>query len=1019
MPPQTGKGGAPTPFSNAFTGPKVGSLRYNTSQYGSVVPVVYGCQRVTVNVIGMFGFEGASGSSKKGGGKGGGKSTKKGGGNYSVNVDFALCQGPVTFTGAPNGFLNGSTRENRVWSDGGVAGVNKTPVNYYDGNDGQSADSTFNGSGFTYNPGYSGTAHITGTPLHLGSTPALPNIQVEVTGFGVGTAGTDFPGDANPEFVVNDLLSNSRYGAGFPSANIDSTSFSDYANYCQAAGLAMSYLFDRQQPAARWVEDICRLTAAAPLWSPPLLKIIPYGVGSLAAHGATWTPNLTAQYTLSDGDFLDWSGSPFGGGSHQTDPVVTSRADPSRATNWLGVDFEDSVYAYNRETLPVFDQGAIDQFGLRQEPNTDATGITNTTSAQASGQVQLQRKLYVRNSFKFKLGWRFSLLEPMDIVDIVDPALGNFSCRITQIDEGDNGDLTVTAEELPGNGYLPVYNRDSASGVAPYDPFALPGDVNVPVIFEPPAALSGDQLQLWIIATGASASWGGCVIYVSTDNTTYAAIGTVYRGGRQGTLTANLPSHSDPDTTDTLSVDLTESAGQLLSGTQADADNDVTLCYCDGELVSYETATLTSAYHYNLTYLRRGAYGSTIGAHNTGSQFARIDPSAGLFKYTYPANFIGQTIYFKFASFNLLAQEVEDLSTLTAYPYTLTGAGINLPAYPVRGSQTGPTPASLEMGRFVVGATVMFPAAFSGSVGVAAVAATATANYAIEKNGVQVGTMSFAAGATVATFTSVASTDLLCAAGDVLALIAPASPDATLADLAWTLSGTQTATVAAAEFHGAQTGPTTANLEIARQIAVTALTLPAGLAGCYAKAGTAATGSTTYTLQQNGSGFGTMNFAAGASVATFSASFATAFAVGDVLTIEGPATPDATLADIGWVLSGIAALSNPPTVVSGSMDGPVTVDLPIARVVFDRAFSTPGGSSCVAAARVAGVGSTTFTIERNGVLIGSMSFAAGATTASFTMGTQAFLAGDILTIVAPASPDAALSGIAWAIAGTN
>jgi len=50
------------------------------------------------------------------------------------------------------------------------------------------------------------------------------------------------------------------------------------------------------------------------------------------------------------------------------------------------------------------------------------------------------------------LGWRYSLLEPMDIVLLTDAALGlsGAAVRITQIDEDDNGELTVTAEEIPG-----------------------------------------------------------------------------------------------------------------------------------------------------------------------------------------------------------------------------------------------------------------------------------------------------------------------------------------------------------------------------------------------------------------------------------------------------------------------------------------------------------------------------------------------------------------------------------------
>ena len=112
-----------------------------------------------------------------------------------------------------------------------------------------------------------------------------------------------------------------------------------------------------------------------------------------------------------------------------------------------------------------------------------------------------------------------------------------------------------------------------------------------------------------------------------------------------------LTSGSDPDTVNTLSVDLSESLSSLLSGTVNDADNFHTVCYVDGEYISYETATLTSANHYDLTYLRRGGFGSTIASHNSGTQFARLDD--GIFAYSYDKSKIGQTIYIKLLSYNI------------------------------------------------------------------------------------------------------------------------------------------------------------------------------------------------------------------------------------------------------------------------------------------------------------------------------------------------------------------------------
>jgi hypothetical protein len=220
-----------------------------------------------------------------------------------------------------------------------------------------------------------------------------------------------------------------------------------------------------------------------------------------------------------------------------------------------------------------------------------------------------------------------------------------------------------------------VAHGKQASAGAPLDPFVAPGNTNAPIVFEPPAALTGGAVEVWIIASGG-ADWGGCQVWVSTDGNTYGLAGTVYKGARQGILTATLPAAPDPDTTHTLAVDLSQSEGQLLSGTTADADALVTLSFCGGELVSYETATLTGSHRYNLTYLRRGVYGTTIGSHGAGAPFARFGPNdPSLFRYDYPASFIGGTVYLKLPAFNIFGLELQGLAGLTAYTYTLLGTG--------------------------------------------------------------------------------------------------------------------------------------------------------------------------------------------------------------------------------------------------------------------------------------------------------------------------------------------------------
>lgn len=100
-------------------------------------------------------------------------------------------------------------------------------------------------------------------------------------------------------------------------------------------------------------------------------------------------------------------------------------------------------------------------------------------------------------------------------------------------------------------------------------------------------------------------------------------------------------------------------------------------------------------------------------------------------------------------------------------------------------------PASSEvLLRFVAPSTgTTFPAGLSDSRAKAKVAATSSKVFSITEDGSQVGTMTFAAGGTVATFAMAANAALT--EGQMLEVVAPATVDATLADIGITLVGVQ------------------------------------------------------------------------------------------------------------------------------------------------------------------------------------------------------------------------------------
>jgi hypothetical protein len=115
-------------------------------------------------------------------------------------------------------------------------------------------------------------------------------------------------------------------------------------------------------------------------------------------------------------------------------------------------------------------------------------------------------------------------------------------------------------------------------------------------------------------------------------------------------------------------VDLTTSGGELQSVDAQSAVDLLTPCWISGEMLGYQTATLTAANQYDLTTLQRGAFGSTPGGHLVGDPFVRVDDA--VFRYPVPASRVGQQIYVKLVSVNIWGGGRQDPSTVPAYTFT-------------------------------------------------------------------------------------------------------------------------------------------------------------------------------------------------------------------------------------------------------------------------------------------------------------------------------------------------------------
>ncbi|MBE7190377.1 phage tail protein, partial [Jatrophihabitans endophyticus] len=349
---------------------------------------------------------------------------------------------------------------------------------------------------------YPGTALVVSPQYDLGQTNTLGTLSFETVGTFSGTSVTRM--DADPAQVVGDFLTNAQYGVGFPAASIDATTLyglsgATYQAYCAAIGIGFSPVLVDQEAAssilARWLQ----ITNSTAVWSGGKLKLVPYGdapvTGALYAGGtASFVPVTTPVYDLTDDDFV---------ADADADPVLVTRSDPyatpnvvnlevlSRAATYTAgaADTTASPNYYAPTPVQARDQNAIELYGLRIGPTVTAHEICNVGIGQIAAQLILQRALYVRNTYAFKLSWECCLLEPMDIVTLTDAALGlsKTPVRIVEIAEDADGLLDVTAEEFPGSvGTTPGYPVDASTNEGIISRTVPPDPVNAPIVFEPP-----------------------------------------------------------------------------------------------------------------------------------------------------------------------------------------------------------------------------------------------------------------------------------------------------------------------------------------------------------------------------------------------------------------------------------------------------------------------------------------------------------------------------------------------------
>lgn len=606
----------------------IADFQINTASYGEVVPEILGTTRVSGNIIDYEDFTAHEHKSTTRTGKGGGSKHTNITYTYTVAAAIALCEGPIAGIG-------------KVWRDKEIYQYpnEKIELTLFNGEAAQTPWPYMLSKHPEKALPYSGLAYMAGV-VDLGERGSLPQYNFEVygklrdTGDGV---------DVNPADYIEHVLQS-------VGADVQIEGIENFRAYCKAADILISTPPEQKSAKAQQIiNDIAEITNSLVFWSTDRLKIVPLADKPIG----TWTPANQIQYDLTADDFIAGTDGQL---------ILYKRKDTSEAYNEATVEFINRANSYEKETVSFEVVADVQRNGLKPASKKTAHYLYTKARAQYYAEQLAMKRLYAKTQYTFRLDWAFCTLEVGDLVTLTDEAcqLNKQIVVITAVNEAADGQLEFTAEGKPAGTYAPA-RYDVHENERPFVDYNQEApSVNDVAIFQTVGDVGGNQV---FIGVNAPAGWGGCSVWLSDTDQNYSRIGSISQQARMGRTRLAFDETAN-------ACEVTINQGMLKGGTHIDAERANTLCWVNGEALSYEGATMGPNNQFSLSGLVRGQYGTNAISHNAGERFIRVDEA--LFRYPYRKEDIGKTIHIKFTSMNIFGTNEQGLDEVQAYPYTLT-----------------------------------------------------------------------------------------------------------------------------------------------------------------------------------------------------------------------------------------------------------------------------------------------------------------------------------------------------------
>jgi Putative phage tail protein len=370
--------------------------------------------------------------------------------------------------------------------------------------------------------------------------------------------------------------------------------------------------------------------------------------------------------------------------------VTIKRKPLSERFNRVVADFLNRANNYNSEPAIWEDDAAIIRDGINAEQSFSWEFFCDGEAVQKAVTLYGQRKQAQRAEYEFTLWWRYLALEQGDLVRISDP-LGGIQNVVVRV-------LSIT--ENPDDS-LAIVAEDCPLGNASVA-------VNSPQLgsgFSPNTNIDpGSVVTPAFIEPPGGQTATGLEVWVAASGVgrywggcdVYTSLdGSTYKiAGRieRGARYGTLTAAVGVGSGVTMLMQLAGKGGQLISVSAAAAAAQESLCYVG----SATTGEYLSFQGSTLTGTNAYSLTGLVRGQNATTDSSKINGDKFVFvddsmgkSGPLDRSLVGKVIYFKLASFNVFGGGRQSLASVPAYTYTITGRFMDQLGQPVTKANSG------------------------------------------------------------------------------------------------------------------------------------------------------------------------------------------------------------------------------------------------------------------------------------------------------------------------------------------